>query len=93
LLTCKQHGQSVDAYSQSGSRRHAILQRAQEIVVHSHRFVIAFLCQFQLLFKAFKLIERVVQLGIGIGYFLSVDIEFKALYQPGLLAVFLGERA
>ena len=92
MLARKQHGQAINSNPEPGCRRHAVFKGTQEVVIHSHGFIVAFLCQFQLFFKTFILIDRVVQLGIGIGNFLPVHIEFKTLYQPGFIAVFFGER-
>lgn len=89
----EQHRKAVDPNTQARSRWHAVFKGTQEIVVHGHGFIVAFLCQLQLFFEALELIDRIVQLGISIGNFLPVYIEFKTLNQPGFFTVFLGERA
>jgi cyclophilin family peptidyl-prolyl cis-trans isomerase/HEAT repeat protein len=89
----EQHHQAVQADADATGGRHAVLQRAQEVLVDEHGFVIAALLQFQLLLEALALIDRVVQLAVRIGQFEAVHEELEALGEALIVAVLLAQRA
>ena len=90
-LARHEHRQTVDADTHARARGHAVLQRADEVHVDEHRFVVALFREAQLLLEAFELVDRVVQLGVGVAELLAVDEEFEALGQIGVFAVTLAE--
>ena len=84
--------QPVDADAQAAGRGHAVLQGADEVVVHlGHR---VFLRQAgELLRKSLLLHDRVVQLGVGVGQLHAVDEQLEALGDGRVARLPLGQRA
>ena len=79
LLTQQHHDQPVDADADAAGRRHAVLERGEEVVV-----------QFLLLLaglvdQRLALGDRVVLLGVCWGDFLPVDAALKHLDGGGIL--------
>ena len=69
----QQHHQPVDADAQAAGRRHAVTQRADEIMVHlGHRLF--FRQARQLAGKKLFLQIGIVQLGVGVGHFHALDV-------------------
>ena len=91
-LTSHQHDQAVDTDTDTEGRRHTILQRAQEIVVDDHRLVVTLVGKTHLRDETLLLIDRIVELRIGIGQLLTVDHQLETLGEAGLRAVHLGKR-
>lgn len=77
----EEHDQSVDTDAFARGRRHAVLQGAQEIFIDQMRFFIACRSLRRLAFEPFSLIQRIVQLGKGIGDFPAGDVELEAIGQ------------
>ena len=69
----EQHHQTVDADALAGGRRHAVLQRADVVLVELHGLLVPGFFLRHLFAKAFGLILGVVQLGKTIGDFASAD--------------------
>ena len=69
------------------------MQCFQEVLVDEHRFVVSLFAQAKLVFEAFFLVYRVVQLAVSVGKFLAVHHQFEAFGQSRLAAVHLGQRA
>ena len=57
-----------------------------------HGFVISFVGEFQLFLKPFELIDRVIQLGVGIGQFLAIHHQFEAFRQFWIFPVTFAQR-
>ena len=56
-------------------------------MVDNHGFIVALVGEFHLLNEAFILVDRVIELGVGVGKFLAVDHELEAFGQFGIVAV------
>ena len=91
-LARHQHYQAVDAYTDARGGRHPILQSAQEVLVDEHGFVVALLAEAELILEALLLIDRVVELGICVGQFLTIDHQLETLGQGGIIPVLLRQR-
>ena len=61
-LVGEEHNQPVDADPFAGRRRHAELQRAQEVLVHEMGFFVSGRPLRRLAFEPLALIQRIVQL-------------------------------
>ena len=91
LCVGQQHHESVDADTQSTGGRHAVPQCADEIVVHfGHR--VFFRLAGELLRKELFLEVRVVQLGISVGQFHSLDEQFESFGNFRVVLLPLGQR-
>ena len=66
FLAAKKHYKAVDTYTQPSRRRHTVLQRADKILIHPVRLLIAAMPFGQLCFKPFFLIQRIAKLGKGV---------------------------
>ena len=91
-LSCHQHHQTVDTDTDAGCRRHTILQSTQEILVDNHCLVVSLVGKTHLFFEAFFLIQRIVQLRVGIGQFLAVHHQFETFGQSRFGTVHLRQR-
>ena len=69
----EQHGEPIDADADASSRRHAVLERANVIRVEAHGLVIAHVLCLDLLHEALGLVDRIVELGKGIGVLVTQD--------------------
>ena len=83
---------AVDAHAHAARGGHAILQGGEEVLVHHLGLVVAALALLDLLFKALALVDRVVQLGIGVAHLAVADEELKALGEARVLGAALGQR-
>ena len=92
VLVGQQHHQTVDAHADAAGRRQAIFQRLDIVDIHLIGFVISQITQLQLIFEAFALIDRIIQLREGIGIFLSVDEQLIAVCEARVIGVLLGQR-
>ena len=61
-------------------------------MVDDHRLVVTFVGQLHLVDEPLLLVERVVELGVGVGQLLTVDHELEALCQAWLRTVHLRQR-
>ena len=69
----QQHDQAVNAVADASRRRHADVQRVQEILVRVLGFFIARLGKGILRLEALALVDRIVQLGVGIAHLAGSD--------------------
>lgn len=90
-LAREQHRQTVDAEADTCRWRHTVFECAEEILIKRHRFLVTAFSQSELILKALSLVDRIVQLGIGIGYFLTIYKELKTLNESGFGPVLFGE--
>ena len=91
-LAGHEHGQTVDTHTETGSWRHAIFKRADEVHVYVHSLVVALALEGRLFFETLQLVYRVVELGVSVGQLLAAHEEFEALGQRRVVAVTLGQR-
>ncbi len=63
----EQHDQAVDAEAHAAGGRHAVLLRAQVVLVDPHRLVVAGVLRGDLRFEAAALVDRIDELGEGVG--------------------------
>ena len=88
----EQHDETVDADAESAGRRHADFQGLDEVDVHlGHRFF--GILPGQLRGKQFFLQPGIVELGVGVGQFHTVDVELEPLGHAGVAGLPLRERA
>ncbi|RMS27317.1 hypothetical protein ALP71_05775, partial [Pseudomonas coronafaciens pv. garcae] len=73
-------------------RRHAVFQRANEVGVVMHGFIITRILVGHLSLEAFGLIFRVIKLGIGVGDFTTADEQFEAVGNARVVVVATGQR-
>ena len=64
----------------------------QEIFIRVLGFVVPLFCQSVLRRKALALVNGVVELGVGVGHFPAVDVEFEPLDLGWIVRLFLGQR-
>ena len=83
-LAGHEHRQSVDADTHTRAGRHTVFEGADKIHVDEHRLVIAFLRETQLLLETLQLIDRVVQLRVGVAQLLAVYEELETLGEIGV---------
>ncbi len=88
----EQHGQAVDADAHATGRRHAVFQRADVVGVEAHGLVVAQVLRLNLRAEALGLINRVVQLGEGVGVLMAADEQLEALGQLRVVLHLLGQR-
>ncbi len=79
----QKHDEPVDADAHPAGRRHAVLERPQEILVDEHRLVIAARAELQLVLEPGALVVRVVQLAVAVREFRAVEHELEALGVAG----------
>ena len=61
-------------------------------MVDEHRFVVALLTETELILEAGTLVDGVIELGVSIGYLLTIDHELEALGEAWVRAVLLRQR-
>ena len=83
----QQHHQAVDADAAAAGGRHAVFERAHEVVVVVHGFVVAAVLGVDLRVEARGLVFGVVELGEAIAEFAAGDVELEALGHFGALVV------
>ena len=91
-LVGEEHRQPVDADPLPRRRRHAELERADIVLVEPVRLVVAPRRELRLLAEARKLVDRIVELAVGVGQLALPDEELEAVHQRGVLPLPLGER-
>ncbi len=92
VLIGQQHGQSIDAQPHAAGRRHAVLERDQEVGVERLGLLVAGGACAQLLLEALPLHARVVQLGEGIGELDGAGERLAALHRGRVVRACLGQR-
>ena len=75
----EQHDQTVDANAHAASRRHAVLESTDVIVVEAHGLVVAEVLGVNLSLEALSLIDGVVQLGEGVSVLVADDEQLETL--------------
>ena len=75
----QQHDQTVDADTFTGCRRHAVFQRADEVGIEMHGFIITGILVTNLRVEALGLILGIVQLGVGVGDLAAADEQLEAI--------------
>ncbi len=90
-LSGHHHHESVDTHTHARCRRHAVLERAYEVLVDDHSFVVTLIGEFHLLDKSLVLVDGVVELGVCVAEFLAVYHQLETFGELGVRAVFLGE--
>src|SRR2546427_11969704 len=76
-LVGKEHDDPIDSDTLSGGRRHAVLERAQKILVQGVGLLVARLPPGSLRLEPLALVEGVIQLGARVGDLPSGDVEFE----------------
>ena len=89
----EQHGQAIDPDALAGRGRHAVLERADVVLVVVHRLLLAALLGVHLGLEPLLLIERVVQLGEGVGDLPAGDEQLEAVGDLRILVVAARQRA
>ena len=86
------HAEPVDADPEAAGRRHRVLERPDEVVVHlGHRVLVALAGE--LLAEQLFLQARVVELGVGVGQLDPLDEKLEPLGDGRVRRLALGERA
>src|SRR5438309_919035 len=83
------HRQPIDPDAFAAGGRHAVLQRADVVLVHLHRLLVAARALGALLDEAAHLLVRVVELGKGVGDLHAGDVQLKTLYVTRIVAALL----
>ena len=90
-LPRQQHHEAVDPHADPARGRHALLERAHEVLVVGLGLLVALGRVAALLLEAGALLVGVVELGEGVGELHPAGEALEALHQAGLGAVGLGE--
>ena len=72
-----EHRQAVDTDTHTRTGRHTVFEGADEVHIDEHSLVVALLREAQLLLEALQLVDRVVQLGVGVAEPFAVDEELE----------------
>ena len=91
-LAGEEHHEAVDADADARGGGHAVLERAEEVLVDDHRFIVTLVGQTHLIHETLFLVDGVVELGVGVGQLLAVDHQLETLGQAGFAAVHLRQR-
>ena len=75
----QQHHQAVYANAAAARRWHAVFQRADEVVVVEHGFVVAFVLGCDLAVEAGRLLLGIVELAEAVAELAAGDVELEAL--------------
>ncbi len=89
---CQKHHDAVYPYAETPCRRHSVLERVNEILVHHARLVVSLCTQLDLLCKTFPLVYRVVELRKSVADFVLADEQLEALRKPGVFSASFGKR-
>ena len=87
-----QHTHTVDAVADAARGRHAVLQRHEEVFVGRVGLFVALGEGGLLRLEALALVDRVVQLGIGVRHLPAVHEQLETLNIVGILGLFLCQR-
>src|SRR5437867_3600801 len=91
-LVGQEHGQSVDPDAQATGRRHAVLERDQEVLVERVRLLVAGPPGRGLLLEARPLVARVVQLGERVAQLEATGVPLEPLDETVSTGPALGQR-
>ena len=86
----QQHHQAIQAKAQSARGRHTILQGVDKVLVHLGMDTLG-LTLGHLSLKAGALVDGVIQLREGVAHLVAGDEKLKALRQPGIFGLALGQ--
>ena len=86
------HREAVHAHAEAGRGRHAVLERANVVLVVVHRLLRAGGLLPHLLAEAFGLIVRVVELAERVAELAAVDEQLEPVNQIGARVIPAGER-
>src|SRR6056300_238576 len=92
VLVSEHHGETVDTDSQSRGWWHTVFQGANEVHIDEHCLVVSFFRELELVFETLQLVNRIIELRIGVGHFLTVDHQLKTLRELWVVAVLLTQR-
>src|SRR6266704_5190539 len=90
-LVREDHQQPVDTEPDAARRRHAVLERPQEVLVELLRVLVARGPQVRLLLEAAALLLGIVELAEGVGDLAAVDEQLPALDLRGIAPLQLGQ--
>ena len=92
LRACQKHAHAVDAVADTARRRHADLERVEEVLIGVVRLLVARgKCLF-LRLEALSLIDRVIELGVRVAHFPAVHVHLEAENLARMLRILLRER-
>lgn len=87
----EEHDQAVDTHTPTTSRRQTVLQAGAEVLVDDLGLVVTLVLLVGLLLETQTLVERVVQLSVGINDLLLTDEGLESLAETGMLTVVFGQ--
>ena len=88
----QEHGQAVDPDAEAATGRQAVLQGREVVVVDGLGFLVTAGGQNGLGLEALPLVDRVVELGEGVGQFPAGHDDLEPFDQRGVVAVGPGQR-
>src|SRR5262249_18753354 len=86
-LIGEQHDHAIDADAFARGGRHAVLERAAEVLVVVHRLFVAARLGLHLRLEATALIDWIVQLGERVGVLAPADEQLEAIGELGIAIV------
>src|SRR6266540_930600 len=89
---CQKHDQAIHADAFTACRRQAVLERANVVLVHFMRFLVAAGTIGELRLETAPLLRGVVQLAERVGDFHAADIQFKSLDRLRIVGALLRQR-
>ena len=84
-LVGQQHHQAVDADALATRRRHPVLNRQHEVIIHDSTLLS------RLRFEPSPLFDGIVELGKCVGHFKATDEELETLHRVGVIRGRLGK--
>ena len=88
----QEHGEPVDAHAHAAGRGHAVLEGPDVVEVDVAGLGVAGRLGRGLVAEPGQLVDRVVQLAVGVGQLAAADDELEPLDQGRVVAVGLGQR-
>lgn len=92
VVVRQEHDQPVNTHTPTTSGRQAVFQAGTEVLIDDLRLVVTLVLLASLLLETQALVERIVQLGVGVDNLLLADESLETLAQTDVLAVVLGQR-
>ena len=86
------HHQTIDTNTNTTGWRHTVLERTEEVLIDNHCLVITLVSEFHLLYETLLLIDRIVELRVGVSQLLTIHHQFKTLSESGFRTMHLGKR-
>jgi hypothetical protein len=90
-LVGQQHDQAIDADPLARRGRHAVLQRPHVVLVEPVGLVVTARLHLRLLLEAGQLVDRIVELAVGVGQLAPADVELEAIHQACVVPLALGQ--